>query len=256
MTKRLFLGFTLLACGITAVGASACSSDDDDNDPVVATGGAGNMGGAGNLGGGTDTGGSTDSGGSTGSGTYSVDAGGFVTSGEWKGYAWTAVEAEEDVPSSGVHSTITPGDFKALEAGGQLCAEGVVAEDLDYGGVAMLGMNINQEPTNPDGGDPVVGLWQPSGTGINYDITNNGTSAIRIQIQGAAGYPTEAWCAEVTNELAGSLEWADFNTECWAGGAGTAYDGTVLLNAVLVLIPGSNAADTPFDFCINSIGPA
>lgn len=253
MTKRLFLGFTLLACGITGVGASACSSDDDDNDPVVATGGAGNMGGAGNLGGGTDTGGSTDSGGSTGSGTYSVDAGGFVTSGEWKGYAWTAVES--NTLSEGVASTIEPGNFSAVEAGGQLCASGIVAQDAAYGGVAMLGININQEAASSET-EPPVGLWQPSGTGIAYDITNNGSSQIRIQIQGELGYPDEAWCADVSATPAGTVGWTDFNTECWAGGAGTAYDGSIALESVMVLIPGSNTAETPYSFCINSIGPA
>ena len=69
----------------------------------------------------------------------------------WQGKAWTATA--DSAPS--MVSVINPTDFSGLTAGEPLCADGTVA--ADYGSVAMLGLNLNQDsapasPANPDPG--------------------------------------------------------------------------------------------------------
>lgn len=178
-----------------------------------------------------------------------VLAGGYVISGSWHGYAWTVTEDDGTVE---VSSTVSPGDFETIEEGGRLCAGGTVAQDEDYGGMAALGISLNQPQ---EGVTAEQGTWTPSGRGIAYELENNGTSDLRIQIQGAAGYPDEAWCATVESGRRAVLDWTDFNTQCWQGGDGQAYDGLVPLEVIMVLVPGNNGRETPFDFCIDNLGP-
>ncbi len=71
-------------------------------------------------------------------------------------------------------------------------------------------------------------------------------------IEGAAGYPTESWCATTTGAT-DRIPWSSFNTMCWDG-SGTTYDGTTPLRAVKVMIPGEAVGDAPFDFCLNDLG--
>ena len=51
------------------------------------------------------------------------------------------------------------------------------------------------------------------------------------------------------------MPYASFNTECWPGGKGVAYDGTVPIAQAIVQVP-SAATDVNFDFCIDSIAEA
>lgn len=259
MTKRQQLGFTFLTCGLAAIATVACSDSGEDN-PLAGTGGA--SGGDTTLtGGATGTGGAGATGGgsaapSTGGGsntpipensTYVVEAGGFVRSGTWAGYAWPATED----PTVG--STITPANFEAVVAGETLCVSGSVAAEPEFQGVAMLGFNVNQPI---EGGDGSELTWAYAGTtGVEYAVTMNVESPLRIQIQGALGYPDEAWCANTTGAT-GLIPWTDFNKTCWDN-KGTYYDadGYPALEAVMFLVPGDDTAATPFDFCVSSIGP-
>ena len=253
MTKRLLIGFTFLTCGMTALATVSCSSGDDESSP--ASGGAmGSLGGAmGSLGGADGLGGNTDvgAGGSTvqnGTG-FDVQAAGYVVSAPWQGYAWVGKEAE--ALSVGA-TTTTPATFETATAGQTLCLQGEVGGDEAYGGVAMLGINLNQaaDSTTP-------GTWAVTGSGVAYDVTNQGTSPLRIQIQGAAGYPTEAWCANVTGQT-GTIPWGDFNTKCWGDATTVAYDTTapIPLQSIMVLVPGLAAAAQPYSFCIGSLAVA
>lgn len=174
-----------------------------------------------------------------------VEAGGYVSSGDWGGYAWVSTED----PSLG--STISPEDFSAVEPGQALCVSGTVAADAEYGGVAILGLNLSQPI---EGGDGNVGVWYPWGSGIAYDIANAGGSTLRIQIQGEEGYPSQAWCADVT-EGSGMVYWWDFNTHCWDS-SGDWYDGVTPLQTAMILVPGDATSETPFDFCANCLGVA
>jgi len=211
--------------------------------------------------GGTATTGGATSGGSAGAPAaiegYSVEEGGYVRTCGMQGYAWTAAGPAEPNNDTGSISTIAPADFTAVAAGDTLCASGVVAEDADYGGYAMIGVNIGQEVSQVEGEEtPNVNIT-PTGTGITVSVTNNGGSALRIQIQDDLGATDAAhrWCANLPASGQATIEWGEFNTECWAPAGGTYYANEPI-NAVLVLVPGKNSADTPFDFCLNGFTQA
>ena len=176
---------------------------------------------------------------------YSVLAGGYVTDCSWHGYGWTA--------DSGTGSTVTPASFTTLAAGGQLCAQGTVAGLTDYSGTGMVGLNINQAQTGTP--TPPVNSYTPTGTGITYNLTNTGQSALRIQIQAADGATNanDRWCATV-DSATGTIPWASFNTQCWTGGTGVAY-AMQPITAVIVIVPGA-LTPTTYNFCINSISEA
>jgi hypothetical protein len=139
-----------------------------------------------------------------------------------QGYAWTAAGPAEPNNDTGSISTIAPADFTAVAAGDTLCASGVVAEDADYGGYAMIGVNIGQEVSQVEGEEtPNVNIT-PTGTGITVSVTNNGGSALRIQIQDDLGATDAAhrWCANLPASGQATIEWGEFNTECWAPAGG------------------------------------
>lgn len=178
---------------------------------------------------------------------FDVSEGGYVTTLTWHGYAWTATDGVSA-------STISPADFSALPAGQQLCASGTVAGTADYSAVAMLGFSLSQDEGDPA---PDPGTWSPLDDlqigGLTYNVTNNTGTPLRIQIQGPDGDtdPTQRWCAEIIGQT-GSIFWHTFNTQCWEGGAGTAYNGIDALESIMVLVPGDLAARA-FDFCIYEI---
>lgn len=213
-------------CGVACDGGLACSA-----------GTCGCAAGA-NCGGGGDGDGDGDGG---GDGEY----GGYITSGTWKGYAWTAV---------GGDATITPEEFGEVYDF-PLCASGAVQPGYDN--VAMVGWNINQ----PAEDDPVGSTVTPAMDGITVSITNNLTTQLRIQIQGPNGGTDEndRWCAEIG---AGGADifvpFSSFNTKCWPLGPtdtpGNPYAGEPL-SAVLILVPGPDPTGTAteFNFCVDKI---
>src|SRR4051794_11384431 len=182
-------------------------------------------------------------GGGTG-GTFTVAAGGYVTSGTWAGFAWTATDGKSS-------TTISPADFSTVAAGGSLCASGTVAGTADYSAVALLGVNLNQPTGDPA---PAPRTWTPTGAGVVYSVTNTGGSPLRIQIQAAGGDSdaTKRWCAPITAG-SGVISWSTFNTACWDG-TGTNYNGTTPLQSIMALVPGDLVA-VPFNFCLNSVAP-
>ena len=170
---------------------------------------------------------------------YSVAAGGYVTSGTWSGYAWTTTDA------SG--TTISPSDFSGLGDGGRLCVKGVVS-DQGVAVFAILGINVAQ-PQN--GGS--AGVWTPTGSGLVYSLAVNIASSLRITIQGAAGYPNESWCVNITGR-SGEIAWTQFRQYCWAT-YGSFYDGKTPLESVMFEVPGTNSTKVNYDFCVGNVGP-
>jgi hypothetical protein len=164
--------------------------------------------------------------------------GGYITSGDWQGYAWTATS-----PSGG---TISPDDFGAV-TDFPLCASGSVATGT--ANVAMVGWNLNQGYTD---GEPALSVT-PTLEGIYVSLTNPGSSELRLQIQGPNGgsQANDRWCAIIPGD-GGFIPFSAFNTECWAGGDGTAYAGQPIV-AAIVLVPGSTAGPVSFDFCITAL---
>lgn len=173
---------------------------------------------------------------------FFVEAGGYVTSGDWHGYAWTGTDEVAG-------STITPTDFESISAGESLCVSGRVGADPDYGGFAMLGLNLNQDIE----GDASESSWTPWGAGIAYDIADAADSVLRILLVAEQNDADATWCAPVTAG-SGIIAWSDFNTQCWDN-MGEPYDGMTPLKSAIVFVPGSSASDVPFDFCLNGLGP-
>jgi hypothetical protein len=168
-------------------------------------------------------------------GAFAMGAGGYFTAGSWRGYIWTATET----PNSG--TTISPSSFSSF-SDGHLCIKGTVSS---FNGRALLEFNLNQGASTSSVA-PDARLWQPTGMGLEYKVTTHGNTSLRIEIQGAAGYPKQAWCAGING--AGMLKWTNFNTLCWDDG-GTYYDNSPL-RSIAFLIPGGD-----FDFCVDFIEP-
>lgn len=167
---------------------------------------------------------------------------GYFTSGTWKGFAWTA--------TFGTGGTIAPANYEGV-ADWPVCAKGTVAGVADGSNGAMLGWNLNQEPTT----DAPLGTVTPGKMGISVNITATTPAQLRLQIQAADGADNamHRWCAEIGTGGANIfVPYSSFNTECWPGGEGVAYDGTTPISQVIVQVPSAET-NVNFDFCVNSI---
>jgi cellulose 1,4-beta-cellobiosidase len=173
-------------------------------------------------------------------GSGSLLAGGYATFGRFHGYGWTS--------AVGTGSTIKPADFSMATAGSSLCASGTVGAAADYSGVAMVGLNLNQA----QGMSPPTASITPMGTGLIVSVSNPGSSALRVQIQGPNGGtdPMDRWCAPLTG-TGGMIPWSSFNTACWDG-SGVAYASQPIV-AALIVVPGGSVDPVNFDFCLNSL---
>jgi hypothetical protein len=170
--------------------------------------------------------------------------GGYFRTGTWNGYAFTATT----LPGT----TITPATFDMLPAGEAFCVSGSVAADPAFGGVSLLGFNINQAQQAAEGETaPAVATAVPTGTGIAVRFTKTVAAPLRIQIQGPTGETNEndRWCYEIPETTGTAFARYDqFNTACWDG-TGTGYTGQPL-TAVLFSVPGDDTTPTPYGYCI------
>lgn len=190
----------------------------------------------------TPGGGTAPVAGAAGTGTGEAPTG-YFTSGTWKGFAWTAKFGVDT-------TTIDPANFEGV-ANWPVCAKGTVVGVDDGSNGAMLGWNLNQEPTT----DAPLGTITPGAEGITVSVTAKTPAQLRLQIQAADGADNadHRWCAEIgTGGKSIFVPYTTFNTECWPGGAGTAYDGVTPLSQVIVQVPSAET-DVPFDFCVDSI---
>jgi hypothetical protein len=189
--------------------------------------------------------------------------GGYFESGTWHGYAWTGTET----PNTG--TTITPTDFSTVAPGEPFCVSGTVAARADYGGVSLLGFNINQArlPAEGETEAPVLSAT-PTEAGIAVNFTKTAASRLRIQIQGPNGETdaNDRWCYEIAEP--GGRAFAPFqtsaatpvafNTRCWlAPGTVDATDGqpgvayaNQPITSVVFTVPGDAVAATPYNYCI------
>jgi hypothetical protein len=138
-----------------------------------------------------------------------------------------------------------PTMFGSCGAGCMLKASGTVGPATaanSYAGVVYLGFNLNQA-TGASAKTTVV----PTGAGLAVQYTNTGASAI-VRVQLSAG--TTRWCAPLTSASA-TIPYAMFNTECWEGGAGTAY-AKEAIDTVQLIIPGADA-EAAFDITLVSV---
>jgi hypothetical protein len=200
--------------------------------------GAGNAGGAVGSGGAAGRDGGAGSGGA-GGGLPDGAIGGYMTFGDWHGFAWTA---------TGGMGNIMPPNFGTVTMP-PLCASGELAAGNNN--VAMVGININQASA---ANSPLMTVV-PGLDGINISINNKATNQLRLQIQGPNGATdaNQRWCAPIFG-AGGFIPWTAFNTKCWDG-TGTAYKKEPIV-AVMILVPGAAAATVKFDFCLNNMAAA
>jgi hypothetical protein len=201
------------------------------------------------------TGGTGEATGGT-TGTETPD--GWWTFGDWHGCVWTGVDDKD------VGTTIDPQDFLDHTATEAYCASGSVGPEEEYQGVALLGFNLGQDAAGADCSyDPDAATAEgPPGVtltdaGLAVNIVKQGADlgfTFRVQIQGPNGATDEndRWCATLEGTQGKMfVPWSDFNTTCWAPEDGVAYDGSSPISAVVFLVPGTNDAAVPFDFCVN-----
>jgi hypothetical protein len=167
-----------------------------------------------------------------------VEGGGYIVSGGWHGYAWTG---------TGGQASIDPPDF-GERTDFPLCASGTISSG--DANVAMVGWNLNQA----EGVNPPLGTVTPQNYtegGIFVTVSNPGSSPLRVQIEGPAGFPTQAWCAPITAGTNVFVPWKAFRKECW-GSTGAEYAGEPI-KAILVMVPGRSGATVNFNFCLNGL---
>ncbi len=223
-----------------------------DGDGDVPGDGDGDAGGGSGTGGGPASGGTDGSGGNDGSGGDGTGGaapilGGYHERADWRGYAFTLLEGGAD---------ISPNNFDDLSTDGPYCVSGTVPGTADYEALAALGFNVNE--TRDGIGETIV----PSGDGLLLDLSiNSGAEIIRVQFDDGTppsdpDYQNHRWCAMVSGSGRVIIPWDSFNTECWNPENGLDYGGEPI-ERVLIYTPdvGEAGGDTPFDFCVNDIGP-
>lgn len=230
-------GGALLATGgaIAATGGALAATGG----ALAATGGApGATGGAVGATGGAvaNTGGTVDPGNCpTANAPFSI-TGGYVASGQWGGYAYTWIG-----DAGTAQDAMLPAAFTD-----DLCATGTLG--ASYDAVGGIGISVAQASA---GTDPPKGPWNTAcASGISYNVTNNGDTDLRVQVNLA---DDSSYCASITT-AAGSLVWSQFNTQCWDN-KGTPLPAGTEITSVNVIAPGTEAGVLNPDFCINSIGP-
>jgi len=180
-----------------------------------------------------------------------VVADGYVTTGPWAGYGFTATDpgAAQIVPECGSKTCNPP------YVGNSFCMHGTVTGRTDYTGFAMLGWNVRQDA---DGGVPLT--WPvPETGGLIVTVDNPSRTPLRVQLQGIDPHSSaDRWCAPlVSGQL---IPWGSLLTNCWNGGnpQKPLTPGTPIQQAAII-VPGLQVA-LPFDFCLTDVqiqsGPA
>jgi hypothetical protein len=195
---------------------------------------------------------------------FQIQAQGYVVAGTWHGYAWTA--GVTSAAAGAGTTTINPPDYSAVAAGATaLCAQGSIGAASDYGGVAIIGVNVNQAQVGLDGGAPPMGTIAIGGYGITVQYANPGGTQIRVQVQTPGGETsgTGRWCATLSGS--GGIEtvpWSSFwggvadgTQGCWNSGGNHPPIGTQISQVVL-LVPGGNAAAVSYNMCLLGIAQA
>ena len=228
---------------LAALGLIACASDPETGN-LATTAGTGAMAAAGNAApAGASAAPAANTGAPPASSAIGSSAGAYVSSGEFRGYAFTS--------ASGTGTSISPMNFEARQAGQGLCAMGTVGPAADYSGTALVGVNVSQDMATGAMPRPIV----PMKSGISVQVKNNAGSTLRVQIQGPNG-ATDAkqrWCAPISGN-GGFIPFSAFNTACWDN-SGSAYAKQPIV-AAMVLVPGGNTDPVEFDFCIQTLTTA
>jgi hypothetical protein len=169
-----------------------------------------------------------------------VGADGFVRAPAAGGGCWHGYASAGGDPGS----MVMPTTFSSCGMDCMLRVSGRVGPAIASSYV-YLGFNVDQAL-----GSSSKAALVPVGTGLAVRYTNTGASpVVRIQISSGSAASTR-WCAPVTSASA-TIPYAMFNTECWEGGSGTAYDKEPI-DTVQLVIPGG-MEPAPFDVTLISV---
>jgi hypothetical protein len=236
-----------VSCG-GADGAEESGVSDYDGGTggrMLGTGGA-TGGRGGSSGGSGGTGGSSGGSGAVGppevtcDALFAVGADGFVRAPAAGGVCWHGYASAGGDPGS----TVTPTTFDSCGMGCMLRASGRVGPAIASSYV-YLGFNLDQAA-----GSSSKKTRVPMGMGLAVRYTNTGGSpVVRVQISSGSAASTR-WCAPLTSASA-TIPYAMFNTECWEGGRGTAYEREPI-DTVQLVIPASTEP-APFDVTLVSV---
>jgi hypothetical protein len=176
---------------------------------------------------------------------FAVGSDGFVRAPMLGGACWHGY-ATAGIGTGDMESMIMPTSFGMCGPSCMLSISGTVGsatEANNYIGVAFLSFNANQAA-----GASAKGTVTPTGT--NMIVRYASTAAVtRIQIS-AGSAATTRWCATLTGSPA-TIPYTMFNTECWEGGLGTAYN-KAPIDTVQLVVPGGMAAAN-FSLTLTSI---
>jgi hypothetical protein len=175
---------------------------------------------------------------------------GYVTTGPWAGFGFTATDpgAATIIPECG-------GTCNPPFVGKYFCMHGTVTGRMDWTGFAMLGWNVNQDTAS---GAQLT--WPvPETGGLIVTVDNPSKIPLRVQLQGTNPHiSSDRWCAPLVSGQ--FMPWSSFLTNCWSGGnpQNPLTPGTPIQQAA-VIVPGLQV-DLPFDFCLVDVqvqgGPA
>jgi hypothetical protein len=239
--------------------AAACGAADASDEGGVAESGSGGSGGrmSGGTGGatggrgGSSGGNAGTAGGSAATGAvgppavtcdavFAVSEDGFVRAPAAGGGCWHGYASAGGDPGS----MVTPTTFDSCGMDCMLRVRGRVGPAIASSYV-YLGFNIDQAV-----GSSSKKTLVPAGTGLAVRYMNTGASPIvRVQISSGTASSTR-WCAPLTSASA-TIPYAMFNTECWEGGRGTAYDKEPIDTVQIVIVGVMEPA--PFDVTLMSV---
>ena len=161
-----------------------------------------------------------------GDGYASVDAGAYV----FVGYV----------------SSYTGGSGSSIElayGATSFCAAGSVGVNSSYQSWAGAGFNVDQSPSSEGGTAASIPI---DANELTLTFSNTAGSPLEIQLIDSS---FRYWCYELTGVASPALiPLSSFNSACWDG-SGVSFSPGTEIQAIQLIVPGSAASTTPFDFC-------
>lgn len=223
--------------GATVVGGSMPSTGGvAGRDGVAATGGVSIYPLAGGA---TATGGAATSGDGSGVAQPRVEDSGFVT----------VVTGSVKLTGYVSSSTAGSGSSIALTYGPtEFCATGTVAPNSTYKSWATAGFNVNQDDSGASGSTASLPLL---GNTVSVRYVNKSGSSLEFQLYDGSQY----WCyllPPAVSSTTTTFPLSSLNTQCWDG-KGAAFKSGTAIRSVSLVVPGTNATKTAFDFCFQGM---
>jgi hypothetical protein len=220
--------------GLGALGANTSNATTN-----MDIGGAASVGGTTasilHTGGGTATGGTASMGGNTEPGAPAITDSGYVT------------VSAGTVVLSGFVSSYVGGSGSSISLtydASSFCASGTVGANATYNSWAGAGFNVNQTNSGSSGSTSLLAL---NGTMLDMSYANPAGSTLELQLWDGSDY----WCYRLpaaSSATTVSIPFSSLNTKCWDD-SGTAFTSGTSITTVQLVVPGSAATSTPFNYC-------